>query len=178
MVENILVKLFEHNNWANLQIIQACSALSDEQLDAEPQSATKGTIRRTLLHLAGSQQGYLSLLTLPLDARSQVRPEFAELRESMQISGSGLLALAKDEPRTLSQAQLKTKDGYLVDPWVVMVQVINHATEHREQICSMLTALGITPPSLDGWSLWRSDRRSYPVIKVIDAGFLLMARID
>jgi len=33
-----LVRLFEHNNWANLQILQACSALSDEQLDAEPQS--------------------------------------------------------------------------------------------------------------------------------------------
>jgi uncharacterized damage-inducible protein DinB len=32
-----------------------------------------------------------------------------------------------------------------------MLQVINHATEHREQIKSMLTALGITPPSIDGW---------------------------
>ena len=165
MVENILVKLFEHNNWANLQIFQACSALSDEQLDAEPQSATKGTIRRTLLHLAGSQQGYLALLSLPLEARPQVRPEFAELRESMQISGSGLLALAKDEPRTLSQAQLKTKDGYLVDPWVVMVQVINHATEHREQICSMLTALGITPPSLDGWTFGEATGALTPLSK-------------
>ncbi len=29
MTENFLVKLFEHNNWANLQIIQACSALRD-----------------------------------------------------------------------------------------------------------------------------------------------------
>ena len=67
MTENILVKLFEHNNWANLRIIEACSALSDEQLDAEPQSATKGSIRRTLLHLVASQQGYLSLLTLPVE---------------------------------------------------------------------------------------------------------------
>jgi uncharacterized damage-inducible protein DinB len=32
-----------------------------------------------------------------------------------------------------------------------MVQIINHATEHREQIKSMLTSLGITPPSIDGW---------------------------
>jgi uncharacterized damage-inducible protein DinB len=51
MVENPLARLFEHNNWANLQIIQACLALEDEQLDAEPHSVTKGTIRRTLLHL-------------------------------------------------------------------------------------------------------------------------------
>jgi uncharacterized damage-inducible protein DinB len=34
---------------------------------------------------------------------------------------------------------------------VVLVQVINHATEHREQIKSMLSALGVTPPELDGW---------------------------
>jgi hypothetical protein len=30
MTENILEKLFEHNNWANLHLIQACSALSDD----------------------------------------------------------------------------------------------------------------------------------------------------
>jgi uncharacterized damage-inducible protein DinB len=38
-----------------------------------------------------------------------------------------------------------------VEPWVVLTQVINHATEHREQIKSMLTALGIEPPEIDGW---------------------------
>jgi uncharacterized damage-inducible protein DinB len=32
-----------------------------------------------------------------------------------------------------------------------MVQIINHATEHREQIKSMLTDLGIEPPEIDGW---------------------------
>lgn len=30
MTENLLVKLFEHNNWANLKIIEACYALGDE----------------------------------------------------------------------------------------------------------------------------------------------------
>jgi uncharacterized damage-inducible protein DinB len=74
MAESILVKLFEHNNWANLRIIQACSALSDDQLDAEPQSATKGSIRLTLTHLVASQQGYLSLLTLPVEARLHAPP--------------------------------------------------------------------------------------------------------
>jgi len=42
MAENIPGKLFEHNNWANLQIIQACVALSDEQLDADPSRPRKG----------------------------------------------------------------------------------------------------------------------------------------
>jgi uncharacterized damage-inducible protein DinB len=62
MAESILVRLFEHNNWANLRIIRACSALSDAQLDAEPQSATKGSIRLTLIHLVASQQVPHSLM--------------------------------------------------------------------------------------------------------------------
>ena len=152
MTENILVKLFEHNNWANLQIIQACSALSDDQLDAAPQSATKGSIRRTLVHLVGSQRGYLSLLTLPVEARVDVPLAFADLAKVASISGEALLALTRDEPSKPLKTQLQTKDGYFVEPWVVMVQAINHATEHREQISSMLSALGVTPPNLDGWS--------------------------
>jgi uncharacterized damage-inducible protein DinB len=151
MTENILVKLFEHNNWANLQIIQACSALRDEQLDAEPQSATKGSIRTTLLHFVASQRGYLSLLTLPVEERPTVPPTFAELQESASSSGEGLLSLARDESSRPLKDQLQTRDGYFVEPWVVMLQAINHATEHREQIKSMLSALGVTPPDIDGW---------------------------
>jgi uncharacterized damage-inducible protein DinB len=163
MIENFLGKLFEHNNWANLQIIQACSTLSDEQLDAEPQSATKGSIRRTLLHLVSSQQGYLSLLTLPVEARLDVPPTFAELQESASLSGEGLLSLARDEPGKHLKTQLQTKDGFFVEPWVVMLQVINHATEHREQIKSMLSALGVTPPDIDGWDYGEATNALVPV---------------
>lgn len=152
MSDNVLVRLFEHNNWANLQIIEACAALSDEQLDAEPQSATPGSIRHTLTHLVTSQQGYLSLLTLPIESRHKVSPSFAELSQIASSSGEGLLELAMNESITLPKTRVQTTDGYFIEPWVVMVQAINHATEHREQINSMLSALGVTPPDLDGWS--------------------------
>lgn len=151
MTENILVRVFEHNNWANLQMIQACSALTDEQLDTEPQSATAGTIRFTLEHLVGSQESYLSYLTgKDYRANWQARPTFAELGESLNFTGRELLALARNESM-IPTAQIKTRDDYLVEPWVLMVQVIQHGTEHREQINSMLSALGVTPPILDGW---------------------------
>ncbi len=162
MTENFLEKLFEHNNWANLQMIQACSTLSDEQLDAEPQSVTKGSIRSTLSHLVSSQHGYLSLLTLPVDARHRISPAFAQVQESARISGEGLLALVRDES-SISKTQLRTTDRYFVEPWVVMVQIINHATEHREQINSMLSALGITPPDLDGWNYGEATKALVPI---------------
>ncbi len=152
MTENILARLFEHNNWANAKIIEACSALSADQLDTTPESATKGTIRETLLHLVNAQSSYLRTLTLPVDERrTVVNVDFADLKESIQSSGESLLAFAKGEATSFADP-LETRQGDHVRPWVIMVQIINHATEHREQISSMLTALGITPPDMDGWS--------------------------
>ena len=150
MTNDFLVRIFEHNNWANLELIRVCLSLTEEQLDAEPQSVTKGNIRRTLIHLVGSQAWYLSLLTLPVDERMDEALQLADLIESARSSGDGLLALARGERQPFS-SRLQTGDGYNVDPWVIMVQLINHATEHREQIKSMLSALGLTPPSIDGW---------------------------
>jgi uncharacterized damage-inducible protein DinB len=164
MTDNFLEKLFEHNNWANQEIIQACYALSDEQLDAEPHSVTKGTIRRTLLHLVHSQQGYLSLLTMPVDQRPDVAPTFAELQESAHLSGEGLLKLARGEQKPF-ESRLITKDGFYTQPWVVMLQIINHATEHREQIKSMLSALGVTPPNIDGWDYAEANNALIPISK-------------
>ena len=164
MTEDMLVRLFEHNNWANQKIIEACYALSNDQLDSEPQSATRGTIRRTLLHLVHSQLGYLSLLTMPVDERPDIVPTFAELQESLRTSGEGLLALAKGEGISLD-SRLQTKDGFYTEPWVVMLQVINHATEHREQIKSMLSALGLTPPDIDGWDYGEATHALIPIAK-------------
>ena len=165
MTDDFLVKLFEHNNWANQKIIEACSALSDEQLDAEPQSITKGSIRRTLVHLVSSQYSYLRTLTLPVEERRDaLTVDFADLKESATQSGDGLLAVARGERKPLTHP-LQTRDGYYVEPWVVMVQIINHATEHREQIKNMLSALGVTPPDIDGWDYGEATNTLVPISK-------------
>ena len=163
MSQSTLVKIFEHNNWANIQMIQVCSALSDEQLDTEPHSATKGTIRQTLLHLVSSQRGYLNLLTLPVEERKKALLEFTDLKAAAQSSGEALLALVKDEENKIPKTRLQTTDGYYVEPWVVLLQIINHATEHREQLNSMLTALGAQPVYLDGWSYGEATNTLVPI---------------
>jgi len=164
MTTDFLEKLFEHNNWANQQIIAVCSTLTDAQLDAEPQSATQGSIRSTLLHLVEAQQGYLNLLTLPLNDRPEsVKVDFADVQQSAAASGDGLLALARDPSRIYSEASIQTRDGYHVEPWVILVQAINHATEHREQIKSMLTALGVTPPEIAGWEFGDATGALVPI---------------
>src|SRR5512142_3104369 len=97
MIEIILERFFEHNLWADLQIVQACSALSDEQLDAEPQTATKGTIRQTLVHLTEAEEDYLCDLTGE-ERRfdGEVPHTFKEIEASLTKSGEGLMDLAKN----------------------------------------------------------------------------------
>ena len=151
MESSILARIFEHNNWANQHMIHICSNLNDRQLDVPAQSATRGTIRETLIHLATAQRNYLSLLTMSVEERPEGPVEFSDLLESMDHSGDALLQLARDEGRGSLKSRVRTSDGYEVEPWVVMLQAINHACEHREQISSMLTSLGLTPPDLDGW---------------------------
>ena len=166
-MENSLVKLFEHNNWANQKVFEACAVLTDEQLDAVPNSATRGTIRRTLEHMGNSQRGYLALLTTPVKIRrqpTQAITDITELQESVRISGEGLLALAKGERKPFD-VRLETTDGFYTEPWVVMLQVINHATEHREQIKSMLSALNVEPPNIDGWDYAEIQEALIPISK-------------
>jgi len=150
--ENFLTGIFEHNNWANAQIIQACAALSPGQLDAQPRSATMGSIRRTLTHLVEAQVYYLALLTQPAETLDSVQLSFADLQQAARESGVGLLGLAHSEYAQPLPARIQMGAEESVEPWVVMLQAVNHATEHREQIKSMLSALGNTPPEVDGWT--------------------------
>jgi uncharacterized damage-inducible protein DinB len=112
-----------------------------------------------------SQYSYLRTLTLPLEERiNPLTVAFVDLEESARLSGEGLLALARGD-RNPFNSTLQTRDGHYVKPWVLMVQVINHATEHREQISSMLSNLGVTPPDLDGWSFGEATQALTPISK-------------
>ena len=167
MSTQTLERLFEHNIWANEQILSACAALSQEQLRARPASATAGSILETLQHLVAGQQGYLRLLTKPLEERREPIPEspFEQLSLLAQVSGEALLALVGGASSLAAKTRIQTRDRHLVEPWVVLVQVINHAAEHREQVKSMLSALGVTPPEIDGWDFGLAAGALVPVEK-------------
>ena len=163
MTENVLVRLIEHNNWANLQVFNACETLTEGQLDFQPQAAVCGTIRETLQHLVLSQEDYASMLTTfahPPERESM--PALSELREVVIQSGGTLVSLVQDISNKSLQSQIHVSDGYKVEPWVFIVQVINHATEHREQIKSIMSALGIEPPRIDGWMYGRQKNALIP----------------
>jgi len=35
---------------------------------------------------------------------------------------------------------------------LILLQAVNHGTEHRSQVSTILTQLGVEPPEMDGWT--------------------------
>ena len=152
--ESPLVEIFRHNVWANLRLLDACENLSEEQFQATV-PGTFGTIRDTLMHIVLAERGYLSRTTGQPPAITLKRDEFpgiATLRESVRLSGEGLAQVAARARSTDIIGEEWQGRFYNIPVTIFLVQAINHATEHRTQVATILTQLGIEPPSIDGWA--------------------------
>ena len=163
---DILVKLFEHNNWANRQVIRACAALGEDQLDARPQSEKHWSIRENLVHIVECQHGYLGFFK-PSPARNFRDVSFEELEELARSSGEGFITVIQAEAEGGEKfvTPVESSDGYRIDPWVVMLQTINHATEHRKQIVHLMRLLDVEAPRLDGWTFGEETGTVVPLSK-------------
>jgi uncharacterized damage-inducible protein DinB len=151
-----LAQMFRYNAWANAILLDACGALGDEQLNFAIDGAY-GSISKTLMHYIGSQDVYLSDLRGAARDRSHWRrgpwPGFDAISGHATESSEALVreaeSLVTDSRVTfvmeLDDAKTATKSALLV-------QALQHATEHREQICAALTHLGSHPPDLSGWA--------------------------
>ena len=155
-MESFVTKLYEHNRWANLLLLDACKNLSEAQLDAPQVEGTYGSIRQTLLHLAFAEGRYVWRLKGAPDPEPPREesgfPGFDDLRARLEESGQALIEAARSTPGDMPiSASFGGKDySYVAD--LVKVQAINHGTEHRAQVSTLLTQLGIKPPEMDGWS--------------------------
>jgi uncharacterized damage-inducible protein DinB len=74
------------------------------------------------------------------------------LRDCARTSGEALIELAAQAQTGASVTTPYRGEEYTLPVWLLFVQAINHATEHRAQVATILTQQGIQPPSLDGWT--------------------------
>jgi uncharacterized damage-inducible protein DinB len=150
-----LVELFRHNAWANQRLFEACVGLSDAQLDATV-GGTFGSIRDTLMHIVGAQERYVAALaeTGPVSVirERDLSSGLAELRDAARASSEALIALAAQAQSGATVTTMYRGEGYTLPVWLLLVQAINHATEHRAQVAAILTQQGIEPPGMDGWT--------------------------
>jgi uncharacterized damage-inducible protein DinB len=151
-----LAALYEHNLWANQLMLEACAKLSNEQLDATT-AGTYGTIRNTLIHLVGAEERYVTMLTsrppIPVLREHEPFPGFEELISASKASGQSLIDIANSAVAgDILRGKRRNGASYEIVNTVVLTQAINHATEHRAHINSVLTHLGLGPLDLDGWA--------------------------
>ncbi|HSM02794.1 MAG TPA: DinB family protein [Acidimicrobiia bacterium] len=141
---------FRQNEWANLRLIDACRALTDEQLDATVEGVY-GSIRATLQHIISSETSYATRLggDVPKLKWDDPWPGFDRLAELAKATGTAFVRASgavTDDP-----IRVGSKQEYDVEPVVILTQMFNHGTEHRSQVATILTSLGVEPPELSGW---------------------------
>lgn len=146
-----LAAMFDHNRWANERLLEACRNLTPDQL-ATSVVGTYGELGATLAHIASGEAFYALLLTgwRPSTAWQQDDPfpGIDPLLEVVRETGPRLLAAAQSNP---ADQPIERDPGELIPAAVILVQAINHATEHRVHAATILTQLGIQPPAMDGW---------------------------
>ncbi len=148
-----LPDFFRYNLWANLRLLDACAALSDAQLDAI-MTGTFGSIRETLMHIFGAEEGYARSLTgdapTPMLRELTTFPGFDELRRRAERSGKLLITFT--EEGKLGRTLYLDGGTYEAQDIIVVIQAIDHGIDHRSQIATLLSLQGIEPPDLDAWA--------------------------
>ena len=154
-----LLEAFRHNSWATRQLLAFCRDLSEEQLAASA-TGTYGSIRATFNHLVFSDGRYL--LRLAGGAPPWVdRPDDADLDElAARAEEAGQLWERLLSEPVDAERVVVVDDGALeVRAGVIVAQALHHGNAHREQICAILTSLGMEPPDIQPWEYaWATGR--------------------
>lgn len=144
-----------HNIWATRELLAVCQGLDESHLQATA-PGTYGSIMATLWHLVSSEAGYCARLTgepFSWNRRTDVLPSVDELSgyvDDLEARWERFLAEPFDAERTFI---VDWHDGHDRDvpAGIYLAQTLHHGSEHRAQVATVLTSIGVEPP---GWGLW------------------------
>ena len=163
MTKPALHDAFAHHTWATLRLIDACLALSPEQLETTV-PGTYGSIVETLRHLVGADASYLFVTTG--GRRPQIdedQMDLPALRSVMGEHGPAWSELLGQDPDLDASIVRHRDDGSKshAPMSIRLAQALHHGTDHRSQVCTALTTLGIEPPEIDVWAFGAEDGRAF-----------------
>lgn len=161
MSKSLLADAFGHHVWATLRLIDTCLGLSPERMKtAVP--GTYGSILETMRHLVGADSWYLFRVSgerTPLVDEDHM--DLAELRTAMERHGAAWSeVLAEDlDPDGIVVARRDDGSEIRAPMGIRLAQALHHGTDHRSQICTALTALGVEPPAISTWDYGVAEGR-------------------
>jgi uncharacterized damage-inducible protein DinB len=161
MSRSPLADAFAHHVWATIRLIDSCLQLSPSRLETTV-PGTYGSILDTMRHLVGADASYLFVLSggrVPEIEEDQM--DLPELRAVMEANGPSWASLVAGELDPEAMVTRHRDDGStsLAPMGVRLAQVVHHGTDHRSQICTALTTLGVEPPEIDVWDFAASEGR-------------------
>ena len=166
MTTSLLSDAFRHHIWATERVLEACANLTPDQLEM-PVPGTYGSIIDTLRHIVQADSFYLTIFT---DGRVEQIDEEAklgvdELRSRFSGYGAEYEALLAGDLDPDAEFVERGRDGseFRSRTGVRLAQVVHHGSDHRSQVCTALTGLGLTPPDIDLWAYGDATGRTRDV---------------
>ena len=156
--------LFDYNDWADARTLDACTRVTSQQY-AAPGAYGRGGLRATMVHILDNL--WQQRITLQGFYREPLADEAAydatELHEDAFPTLAGLQARWAVEQRemrayidALSEETLNDTIRYVIPGavrvfpvWLILVDVVIHATQHRSEAAALLTNYGQSPGDYD-----------------------------
>ncbi|HLQ48430.1 MAG TPA: DinB family protein [Candidatus Dormibacteraeota bacterium] len=161
MPSPLLADAFGHHVWATVRVLDACSALDDAQL-ATAVPGTYGSIIQTLRHLVDGDVFYLDVLRGgPPERFHKEGSDIPTLRAVMDAHDAVWQRLVAGDLNPDADVVEYEDSGYETHAplGIRLAQALHHGTDHRSQVCTALTTLGIEPPAIEVWDFAARDGR-------------------
>ncbi len=135
------------------QVLAACQKLTPEQLAASAPGAY-GTIHRTLGHIIAAEADYVGRLTgngPQPPFRWEDGPAVADIAAFAESGGRRPARRRPAHPAHPHRPRGGEWQTIDYQARHLFIQVINHGIEHRTNITTILSGLGLPAPEVDGW---------------------------
>ena len=161
MSGSVLDDAFAHHVWATLRVVDACLPLTTEQLETTV-PGTYGSVLDTMRHTVGGDTSYLFAMTGGKVAQiDEDQMDLNELRVVVEGHGATWSSLLQEnlDPDAIIVRRRDDGSETHAPMGIRLAQALHHGTDHRSQICTALTTLGVEPPEIDVWDFGFQDGR-------------------
>jgi len=141
--------LHDYNFWTHRRVWACIEQLTDEQF-TQHSDYSIGSIRNHVVHVMSVDERWFARLQgveFPERLIPEAFPNRADVRAKWDTIEASMRAyLGRVTEAELSETihyDIPHRGGMMHDPrWQILVHVVNHGTDHRAQILSLLHALG------------------------------------
>lgn len=165
MGTSILADGFGHHVWATIRLIDACLDVPSEKLELTV-PGTFGSILGTLRHLVEADASYLHVISgKPVPVVDYSGDDLHGLRAAIESHGAEwqrVLTGGLDPTEVVVRHRDDGSESH-APLGIRIAQVLHHGTDHRSQVCTGLTSLGVEPPEIDVWDFGSADGRVFQI---------------